>query len=81
MKSVFTPLVKIEKIHHGVYRESSLRQPLLEIGEFESQRLIVIGRVSIDSPETCNPVGYPTFGYSWVKHFKSSKPIGVMFEI
>jgi len=51
------------------------------VDEHESQILITVGRVYTESPETCNPVGYPTYGYSWVKVSKSSKQVGVVFEI
>ncbi len=51
------------------------------VEEHESQILITVGRVYIESPETCNPVGYPTYGYSWVKISKSTKQVGVTYEI
>lgn len=51
------------------------------VEEDGNQVLITVGRVYTELPETCNPVGYPTYGYSWVKTTKSPKLVGVMFEI
>ena len=47
----------------------------------ENQVLVTIARVYEESPEACNPAGYPIYGFSWVKFEKSSKLIGVVFDI
>lgn len=55
--------------------------PVIERVEESDVIHITVGRSEFPSPEACNPVPYPTYGYNLVTIPKTYKPINVNFTL